>query len=405
MPGSRRLLSLLSLFLILIPLDAFSKPRKKVKLQPEPQTEVIHNHTPANGPRLDSTHAILIDLTTGKVLYEKNADQQMAPSSMSKIMTAYLAFEALKEGRLKLDQPFPVSEKAWKKGGSRMFIDVNSQVKAGDLLRGIIVQSGNDASICLAEGIAGSEEAFAENMTRVAAELGCRNTRFINATGWPDEGHLTTVRDLALIARKTIERFPEYYPMYAETEFSYNNITQQNRNPLLGVMAGCDGMKTGHTDAGGFGLVASAVQDKGRRLVMVINGAKTSKQRAQDASALMQWGFSYYTSPLVFKKGDVVEAADVWLGDAPKVDLIASNDCSLTLPRHEMRDVKMQIVYKSPIAAPLKAGQEIGSILIASPSAPEKEIKLLAGKDVGKAGFFSRIGAALHYLFYGHNKE
>lgn len=350
---------------------------------------------------LESTQAILIDTTTDQVLFDKGADVQMLPSSMTKILTMYLVFEELKAGRLKLDDTFIVSEKAWRKQGSKMFVKVGNCVRIDDLIRGVIVQSGNDASIVLAEGIAGSEEAFAAQMTHKARELGAKSSNFVNATGWPDENHYSTPRDLTLIAERTIKDFPEYYHFYREMVFIFNGIRQMNRNPLLYTMPECDGLKTGNTDEGGYGVVASAVQD-GRRLIMVVNGAKSKKERAKDSEALMRWGFSYYVSPLLFKASEIVEKADVWLGNKPSIEMIVEEDVYVTLPRHESKNLKIEVKYQSPIPAPIKAGQRVGTLLIKGLT-KDREIPLVARYQVEKANFIDRIKAAIHYLFFGHN--
>ncbi|MBN9412764.1 MAG: D-alanyl-D-alanine carboxypeptidase [Candidatus Paracaedimonas acanthamoebae] len=352
---------------------------------------------------LESTQAILIDTTTDQVLFDKGADVQMLPSSMTKILTMYLVFEELKAGRLKLDDTFVVSEKAWRKQGSKMFVKVGDRIRIDDLIRGVIVQSGNDASIVLAEGIAGSEEAFATQMTHKARELGASCSNFVNATGWPDENHYSTPRDLALIAERTIKDFPEYYHFYREMVFIFNGIRQMNRNPLLYTMPECDGLKTGNTDEGGYGVVASAIQD-GRRLIMVVNGAKSKKERAKDSEALMRWGFSYYVSPLLFKASEVVEKVDVWLGNKSSIEMLVEEDVYVTLPRHESKNLKIEVKYQSPIPAPIKAGQRVGTLIIKGLNTnKDREIPLVAGSQVEKADFIDRIKAAIHYLLFGHN--
>lgn len=351
---------------------------------------------------LESTQAILIDTTTDQILFDKGSREQMIPSSMTKILTMYLVFEEMKAGRLKMDDTFVVSEKAWRKQGSKMFVKVGDRVRVEDLVRGVIVQSGNDASIVLAEGIAGSEETFATQMTQKARELGALNSNFVNATGWPDENHYSTPYDLAVIAKKTIEDFPEYYPFYKEMVFIFDGIRQMNRNPLLYTMPECDGLKTGSTEDGGYGVVASAVQD-GRRLIMVINGAKSKKERAKDSETLMRWGFSYYVSPLLFKASEVIGKADVWLGDKALIEMAVEKDVYVTLPRHESKNLKIEIKYHSPIDAPIKKGQRLGTLIIKGPTLKDKEIPLIAAYQVEKASFIERIKAAVHYLLFGHN--
>ena len=244
---------------------------------------------PAQALETRAREAFLIDVTTGTVLLEKDADVSMPPASMSKIMTAYLVFGALKEGRISLDDKLPVSEKAWRKGGSKMFVEVGSEVSVEDLLRGVIVQSGNDACIVLAEALAGSEEAFAEQMTRKAREIGMEGSTFTNSTGWPDPNHRMTARDLAILAERMVQDFPDFYHYYSEREFTYNGIRQGNRNPLLYKNLGADGLKTGHTEEAGYGLTASAERD-GRRLVLVINGLESIKARSEEAERLIASG-------------------------------------------------------------------------------------------------------------------
>lgn len=351
---------------------------------------------------IHSKQAYLIDTTTGAVLFDKKGEEPVPPSSMSKLMTAYMVFKELKEGRLMMTDRFLVSKKAWKRGGSTMFLNVNTRATVSDLLRGLIVQSGNDAAITLAEGLMGDEGAFAEQMTRTARDMGALHTVFKNATGWPDEGHLSTMKDLVLIAQRTIQDFPEYYPLYGETEFTYNKIKQMNRNPLLYANIGSDGLKTGHTDIGGHGVVASALQG-GRRLILAINGAKTKAQRSEDAKALMAWGFTYYASPKLFNAYNALDEADVWLGRETSVPMIIDEDIYLTVPRHLLKEVRAELVYSNPVQAPVKAGQKIGKLVITIPGQAPLEKSLTAGRDVERAGFFARIKAAFSYLLYGHN--
>ncbi|ARN84285.1 D-alanyl-D-alanine carboxypeptidase family protein [Candidatus Nucleicultrix amoebiphila] len=351
---------------------------------------------------LHSNQAILIDMMTNTVLFEKNSDQKVYPSSMTKMMTVYLAFEDLKAGRLDPEQTFVISKEAWKKEGSKTFIDVGSSVRVIDLLRGVIVQSGNDAAIALAEGIGGTEASFAERMTKKAHDLGAVNTTFKNASGWPDPEHLSTVRDLAIIAESTIRDFPEYYKLYGEREFTYNNIHQMNRNPLLYANYGADGLKTGHTDLGGYGVAASTVQD-GRRLVLVINGAPGVKERAEDAKALAQWGYTYFATPLLYKVGDVVEKADVWMGTEPTVAVTVTENLHVTLPRQSLKDLKVEVTYKNPIPAPIKIGETVGKILISAPGLEPREVELVAAHAVDRAGFLKRIRDSFYYLLWGHN--
>ncbi|MCZ6603756.1 MAG: D-alanyl-D-alanine carboxypeptidase, partial [Alphaproteobacteria bacterium] len=265
-----------------------------------------------------AAQAILLDFDTGAVLIEKNASTPMFPASMTKIMTAYLTFERLREGSLAMTDTFRVSEKAWAKGGSKMFVDVGGDVSVADLLRGVIVQSGNDASIVLAEGIAGSEDAFGTLMTDKAFALGMTDSMFVNATGWPDDNHVTTARDLAILATAMIRDFPDYYALFGETEFSYNGIDQSNRNPLLFLDVGADGLKTGHTEASGYGLAASATRGD-RRLVLVVNGLASERERSSESARLMGWGFANFNNYDLFAAGETVEEVAVWMGEADTV--------------------------------------------------------------------------------------
>lgn len=340
---------------------------------------------------------------TGTVLLEHNADQLMPPSSMTKIMTAYLLFEKLVSGEVSLDDEFPVSKLAWRKGGSKMFVEVGTNVRVEDLIRGIVVQSGNDACIVVAEALAGNEGVFAAEMTNKARELGATNTTFKNSTGWPDPLHLTTARDLAIIAEKLMTNFPDLYHYFSEPEFTYYNIRQENRNPLLKKNMGIDGLKTGSTDAGGYGVVASGVQN-GQRITLVINGLKTAAERAEEAEKLMNWGFRNFATPTLFKKGEEVVKTNVWLGDHPQVGLTVDKDVFVTLSRADMKQMKVEAIYDEPIDVS-RIGQIVGKIIITIPERQPIEVPLRAVGDVKSAGFFDRLHAAFYYLFWGHNEQ
>jgi len=361
---------------------------------------------PSRAQAIDTTgkQAIMIDLTTGSILLEKDADVPMPPASMSKLMTIYMVFERLKEGRLSLDDKFQVSAKAWRMGGSKMFVMVNTRIKIRDLLRGIIVQSGNDACIVVAEGISGSEEAFAEAMTKRAKEIGLTNSAFKNSTGWPAEGHYMSARDLATLATRLVQEFPEYYGIFAEKDFVYGGIKQGNRNPLLyktfGKAFGADGLKTGHTEASGFGLVASALR-KGRRLILVVNGLSSMRERSSESARLLDWAFRETGSYALFKMGETIDHADVWLGDAARVPLLAERDVTITLPQRARRDLKVKLVYKNPIPAPLEKGTTVGKVIISVPGRADVELPVAAGESVGRLGMFGRLSAALKYLIWG----
>ncbi len=344
--------------------------------------------------------AILIDDTTGATLFEKNAGELMAPSSMSKIMTIYLVFDRLAEGSLKLEDTLPVSEKAWKKGGSKMFVEFGKRVAVEDLLRGMIVQSGNDASIVIAEGLAGDEETFAAEMTRRAREIGLRDSVFKNASGWPEEGHMVTARDLAILTRRTIHDFPQYYPYYEEKSFTYNGIRQGNRNPLLYKNIGADGLKTGHAEDAGYGLTASVARDD-RRLILVVNGLKSARQRAYEAERLIEYGFREFGNYTLFEANETVVEAPVWLGEAATVPLVVEEKLVTTLSRNARRSLQVKVVYDGPVPTPIAKGTPIGRLIVTAPDTDPIEAPLLAGADVNKLGPFRRIGAAIGYLVWG----
>ncbi|MEM8785953.1 MAG: D-alanyl-D-alanine carboxypeptidase family protein [Pseudomonadota bacterium] len=276
-------------------------------------------------------HAVLLDTEHGDILFEKQADTPMPPASMSKLMTLEVLFNALKEGRVGLDDTFFVSEKAWRKGGSKMFVEVNTQVAVSDLLRGIIVQSGNDACIVVAEGLAGSEEAFAVQMNARAKAIGLTGSNFTNASGWPDPDHRMSARDLAVLANHIVETYPEYYSIFQETEFTYSGIRQYNRNPLLRLNVGVDGMKTGHTEESGYGLVSTAERD-GRRLVLVVNGLESELQRKSESARLLEVGFLQFQPVMVYSRGEIVGEVPVWLGQVDEVPLAPSEDVRFYLP-------------------------------------------------------------------------
>ena len=344
--------------------------------------------------------AILVDLGTGMVLMEKNADEPMPPSSMSKLMTVYAVFERLQGKKISLDDTFLVSEKAWRKGGSKMFIKVNTRVRIEDLLRGIIVQSGNDACIVIAEGISGNEEAFAEMITRRARELGLEKSVFKNATGWPEEGHIMTAREIARLSILTIRNFPDYYQYYREKSFSYNGIRQGNRNPLLYRSHGADGLKTGHTEAAGFGLAAST-ERKGRRLVLVVNGLPSRRARSSESARLMEWGFRAFENYQLFKAGETVTAANVWLGAEETVPLAIENDLVITLARKARLGMKVKAIYEDPIPAPIETGVELGKLVISAPGTETIEVPLRAAAGVARLGFFGRLGSAIRHILWG----
>jgi serine-type D-Ala-D-Ala carboxypeptidase (penicillin-binding protein 5/6) len=346
--------------------------------------------------------AILIDHDTGQVLYAKNADEPIPPASMSKLMTVLMVFERLHDGRLQLDDELTVSEKAWRMGGSKMFVEVGKRVKVGDLLRGIIVQSGNDACIVVAESLAGSEEAFAEQMTARAHELGLTQTTLKNASGWPDPGHVMSVRDLATLAGIIISEYPEYYEMFSETEFEFNGIRQYARNPLLRGDVGADGLKTGHTEDAGYGLTASATRD-GRRLILVLAGLETPGQRARESERLLEHGFRDFKAYELFHAGQTVESAPVWLGDQETVPLITDQSVVLTLTPEARRALEVKVVYDGPVPAPVALGAPVAQLEITAPGIEPRRVPLIAGEEIQEAGLLGRMSSALGYLIWGRS--
>ncbi len=337
--------------------------------------------------------AIVIDHATGLVLFSKDADRPMAPASMSKLMTLYMLFEAIRDGRVTMETEFGVSARAQAMGGSRMFVEAGTMVPVEALIQGIVVQSGNDACVVVAEGLAGSEDAFAEAMTRRAQELGLTNTTLVNASGWPDPGHLMSVRDLALLAGHIIDEFPEYYVYFHETEFTWNGITQPNRNPLLKLGIGADGLKTGHTAEAGYGLVGSAVQD-GQRIIFVASGLASESERRTETEALVKWAFGAFDKVRFFDKDAVVADADVWLGDQPTVPLVAPQMLQMLVPRESRDALTASIVYQGPVEAPIVAGQVLGALVVDVPDHDEARFDLVAGRDVARGGLVTRLGAA-----------
>ena len=345
--------------------------------------------------------AIVVDYNTGAILLEKNADEQMPTSSMSKVMTIYMAFEAIKRGDIALNDTFLVSEKAWRKGGSKMFVEVDKRVKVEDLIRGIIIQSGNDATIVLAEGIAGSEDSFARSMTAKAQEIGMSNSNFVNASGWPDPNHYSTARDLATMARNIIYNFPAYYPYFAEGEFTYNNITQKNRNPLLYRNIGADGLKTGHTEAAGYGVIGTGLHND-RRVIVVVNGLVDEKARAQESAKLLEWGLKRFDNVELFKAGEVVESTVVALGKGKLVEAALKEDLVASIPKIALKEFTVTANFKEPLIAPIQAGDEIGTLIVDVPNIGKVTKPLYAVSSVEKLGIFSStIAKAKLFLLSG----
>ncbi|WP_405044821.1 D-alanyl-D-alanine carboxypeptidase family protein [Methylocystis echinoides] len=344
--------------------------------------------------------AILIDAATNTVLFEKGADELATPASTVKILTAELVFRELAEGRLKLTDQFPVSEYAWRNGGapaggSAMFLKVNSSASVEDLLRGLTIVSGNDAALVLAEGLAGSEEAFVIRMNKRAAELGLTKSRFGNPWGKAGDDQKVTARDMAKLALYVIQTYPEYYKYYGEKEFTWNNIRQQNRNPLLTMSIGADGLKTGNIEKGEFGMVGSAVQD-GRRLIVAVYGAKTAKERAEEARKLLQWGFRNFEEKELFKAGEPVGPAQIYGGTQGSIDLVAKTDVKVLLPRGASERLTGKIVYEGPVIAPVAEGQKIGRLEIKRGSSVVLEQPLEASAAVEEGSLSRRAFDAVY---------
>jgi D-alanyl-D-alanine carboxypeptidase (penicillin-binding protein 5/6) len=361
-------------------------------------------------PEISARQAIVLDYQTGFVMFERAADERMPPSSMSKVMTAYLVFEALKSGKLGLEDMLPVSERAWRMQGSKMFVPLNGRVKVEDLIRGMIVQSGNDACIVLAEALAGSEEAFAERMNAEARRMGLTGSNFRNATGWPDPDHYMTARDLATLARRVIDDHPDFYKYYRELNFTYGkdertnkDITQGNRNPLLYKNIGADGIKTGHTEQAGYGLTASAVRD-GRRVIGVFNGWASMRQRAEESERMIDWAFREFQTYKIFAAGQEVDRVDIWLGLKGSTGLIAAQDVAITMPRRLRPQLQAKLVYDSPVAAPVAPGQVLGRVTLAAPGLTPIEVPLVAQENIDRLGYSGRLNAAVNHLIFGAKK-
>ena len=365
----------------------------------------------ASTPSYDSTApvAYMVDLSSGRVLYNRDGDRRMPPASMAKMMTAHVAFRLIKEGKLKLDQTFTMRPETWRKWhsqGSTMFLSANESVSVENLLHGIVALSGNDACVVLAEGISGSEEAFTDLMNAEARRLGLTNSHFGNSNGWPDEGRTyVTARDLAVLARATIEQTPELYKQfYATPSFSWGrtmggaDISQANRNPLLGKVAGADGLKTGHTEEAGYGFTGSAVQN-GRRLIMVVAGLNSFNGRIDESVRFMDWGFKAWQARPIARKGVVLGQARVQGGWSRSVDLVVPRDLTATIPASVNGPIKARIVYEGPIKAPIAKGQQIAQLVVDAGDGTPQSLPLVAGKEVAQAGFFGRLWTGFLALF------
>lgn len=350
---------------------------------------------PAHAFDTSAKAAYVKDLGTGTVLLSRNADEPLPPASMSKLMTLYVAFEAIRDGRLSLQEKLPVSQHAMSYGGSTMFLDTTDRVTVEDLLRGIIVLSGNDACAVIAEALSpdGTEAGFSRFMTQRAKKMGMTNSTFANSNGWPAAGHRMSMRDLAILAERLIVDFPNFYPMFAETEYEFDGRAPQNtqnRNPLLNLGIGADGLKTGHTQAAGYGLVGSAEQGD-RRVVFVISGLDTAAQRAQEAEALVNWSFRQFAEKEIVKAGSEISRADVWMGSSSTVGLTPAKDLTTLVPVLGSNDLKAEVVYQGPLSAPIAQGDELAELVFTPEGLPEMRVPLVAAESISVGGFAVRL--------------
>ena len=344
--------------------------------------------------------AIVMDFDTNEILFEKNSNIKTPPASMTKIMTVYAAFDRLKNTDLSIENECVVSPKAYKMGGSRTFLEIDDKVSIDELLKGVIIQSGNDASVALAECLAGTEDDFAKLMNVYAKRLGMINTNFLNSSGWPEDDHYSTVYDLALLSNALIREFPDLYLYFSDKEFTYNDIKQPNRNKLLSSVQGADGLKTGFTKASGWGIAATAKRDN-RRITTVINGTNSSRSRLNEASNLINWAFSQTSQKLLVDENQVIVEVDVWLGNKPRVNLVSSKKVVSTLSFDQIQLIKSSLNYKKPIEAPIKKGEVLGKLIIDIDGKPNIEVELISQESIGSVNPISKIFAAMKYLIFG----
>ena len=344
--------------------------------------------------------AIVMDFDTNEILFEKNSNIKTPPASMTKIMTVYAAFDRLKNTDLSIENECLVSAKAYKMGGSRTFLEIDDKVSIDELLKGIIIQSGNDASVALAECLAGTEDDFAKLMNVYAKRLGMINTNFLNSSGWPEDDHYSTVYDLALLSNALIREFPDLYLYFSDKEFTYNDIKQPNRNKLLSSVQGADGLKTGFTKASGWGIAATAKRDN-RRITTVINGTNSSRSRLNEASNLINWAFSQTSQKLLVDENQVIVEVDVWLGNKPRVNLVSSKKVVSTLSFDQIQLIKSSLNYKKPIEAPIKKGEVLGKLIIDIDGKPNIEVELISQESIDSVNPISKVFAAMKYLIFG----
>lgn len=356
---------------------------------------------PAHAFETPAREAIAVDYDTGAVLFAKEADTKTYPASMTKMMTAYIAFQRLASGDITMDDRFSVSEKAWRMQGSKMFVELNNRIRVEDLLRGIIIQSGNDACVVMAEGLGGSEEQFAAMMNETAEKLGMTGSHFVNSDGWPHEDHYTTARDLATLAYHLIADFPQYYSLWAEPDYTYHNITQQNRNLLLYRGIGVDGLKTGHTEISGYGITISGKDESGRRVIVVAHGLTSEKERADAAAELYQYALSGFDNKTVLKPGLILGEAATWYGEKPAVALTLAEEKAITLPKVGRDKTEFVLTYNAPLAAPIVKGTPVGELIIRAPEISEQRVSVVAAEDVAQAGMVDRALMNLKIMLGG----
>ncbi len=381
-----------------------AQSRQPAQPQRQPARPAGPPATPAQSPigPVDTIarSVLMVDFETGATLLNKQGDERLPPASMSKLMTMYAVFEEVKAGRLRMDQQLHVSDAAWRMGGSKMFLERNTTASVEELARGVIIQSGNDACVVFAEHISGSERAFADMITNLGRQIGLTSSTFRNATGWPDPEHRMTGRDLTTLARRIIVDHPEHYRFYSERSFRWNNITQENRNPLLGRVAGADGLKTGHTEEAGFGLTASVRRGE-RRLILVVGGLPTMRARGEEAERLIEWGFREFDNVVLFRAADTLEEVPVHLGERRTVPLIGGREVVATVPRGWRETLQVRIRYDAPVPAPVVKGQELGRLEVSGRGVPPMTLPLYAGADVERLGVLARIPAVVSRMVGG----
>jgi serine-type D-Ala-D-Ala carboxypeptidase (penicillin-binding protein 5/6) len=340
---------------------------------------------------------LVLDMNTGQILIDRNSDVPLPPASMSKLMTLYMLFESIEDGRVTMDTTWTVSSRAHQMGGSRMFLEPRHRPTTEDLIRGIAVLSGNDATVVVAEGLAGTEEAFGQIATQRAREMGMSNSNIVNSSGWPHPQHRMSLRDLATLAQNMLNEFPQYYPYLAERDFTWNNITQPNRLPLIGAGLGMDGLKTGHTQEAGFALTGSAVQGT-RRIVFVFSGLDSERERAEEAERIINWAFRQFTERTIAREGQVLAEAEVWMGEQRSVPLVAAHDHSVLVAAMGQTDLQARVEYDGPLTAPIAQGDEVARLVVEVPGSPALTLPLVAGADVPRGGFGPRMRSAATVL-------